>query len=86
MPASCKIPGHPVHEYAGMIFAYSAKARRPSSSCRARTAWRSRGAVVAATKETWTINWFQQIENSLDPVHVSFVHQTLRVGDVRRAR
>ncbi|MEI6271252.1 MAG: iron-sulfur containing oxygenase, partial [Chloroflexota bacterium] len=33
-----------------------------------------------ATREDWDMNWFQQIENSLDPTHVSFAHRTLRVG------
>jgi 5,5'-dehydrodivanillate O-demethylase len=35
---------------------------------------------VVATQETWRINWFQQIENSLDATHVSFVHRALRVA------
>ena len=81
VPASCRIPGHPVHEYAGMLFTYIGGGPAPEFDLPRKDCLETPGAVTAATKETWTINWFQQIENSLDPVHVSFVHQTLRVGE-----
>jgi 5,5'-dehydrodivanillate O-demethylase len=35
---------------------------------------------VFARSETWGCNWVQHIENSLDAVHVSFAHQTGKVG------
>jgi 5,5'-dehydrodivanillate O-demethylase len=38
------------------------------------------GAIVYPLKEPWDCNWFQQIENSLDAVHVSFAHQGFWVG------
>ena len=33
-----------------------------------------------AREETWPCNWFQQVENSLDATHVSFVHHWGTVG------
>jgi 5,5'-dehydrodivanillate O-demethylase len=69
-----------------------ARARRPNSTCRARTSTKPPGARIVATRETWNINWFQQIENSLDATHVSFVHRApagrplRRCGDVGHAR
>lgn len=78
VPASCKIPGHPVHEYAGLIFAYIGEGPAPEFDLPRKDCLEKPGIVMAATQETWRINWFQQIENSLDAVHVSFVHRTLR--------
>jgi 5,5'-dehydrodivanillate O-demethylase oxygenase subunit len=81
VPARCAIPGYAVHEYAGLIFAYVGEGPVPEFNLPRKDCLEKPGVVIAATKETWNINWFQQIENSLDPVHVSFVHQTLRVGE-----
>jgi 5,5'-dehydrodivanillate O-demethylase len=36
--------------------------------------------LIFSRAQVWPCNWFQQIENSLDAVHVSFVHQKGRVG------
>jgi 5,5'-dehydrodivanillate O-demethylase len=38
-----------------------------------------------ARAEVWPCNWFQHVENSLDPVHVSFAHQMGLVGEFGRA-
>jgi 5,5'-dehydrodivanillate O-demethylase len=40
---------------------------------------RSNGLLFTRS-ETWPCNWFQQIENSLDATHVSFVHHWGSVG------
>jgi 5,5'-dehydrodivanillate O-demethylase len=85
VPEKCKIPGHAVHEYAGLIFAYVGAEPAPAFDLPRKDCLEGRDVLIVATKETWAINWFQQIENSLDPVHVSFVHQTLRVGEFGRA-
>src|SRR5262249_13052420 len=36
--------------------------------------------LVIAREQTWPANWMQQVENSLDAVHVSFVHQAGKIG------
>jgi 5,5'-dehydrodivanillate O-demethylase len=36
--------------------------------------------LMFARHETWPCNWFQQVENSLDATHVSFVHHWGTVG------
>ncbi|WP_296558628.1 Rieske 2Fe-2S domain-containing protein [Pigmentiphaga sp.] len=80
VPPGCRIPGHPVHEYCGMVFAYLGEGEAPAFELPRKDVFEVPGVLIAVTKETWRINWFQQIENSLDAVHVSFVHQALRVG------
>jgi len=35
--------------------------------------------------EVWPCNWFQHVENSLDPVHVSFAHRKGKVGEFGKA-
>ena len=45
-----------------------------NSTCRARTCSRTTAATCIAKREVWDCNWFQQVENSLDAVHVSFAH------------
>lgn len=79
-PPACKIPGYPVHEYCGLVFAYLGAGAAPEFDLPRKDVFEVPGVQIVATKETWNLNWFQQIENSLDAVHVSFVHQALRVG------
>jgi 5,5'-dehydrodivanillate O-demethylase len=79
-PASCRIPGYPVHEYAGLVFAWLGEGAAPEFQLPRKDCLEADGVVIVATKEAWRINWFQQIENSLDATHVSFVHQALRVA------
>lgn len=80
VPPACKIPGYPVQEYCGLVFAYLGAGPAPEFELPRKDFFEVPGAHIVATKETWNMNWFQQIENSLDAVHVSFVHQALRVG------
>lgn len=63
-----------------MVFAYLGEGEAPAFELPRKDVFEVPGVLIAVTKETWRINWFQQIENSLDAVHVSFVHQALRVG------
>jgi phenylpropionate dioxygenase-like ring-hydroxylating dioxygenase large terminal subunit len=79
-PAACKIPGYPVHEYCGLVFAWLGEGPAPEFDLPRKDALEAEGVTIVATKERWRINWFQQIENSLDATHVSFVHRTLRVA------
>ena len=80
VPASCRIPGYPVREYCGLVFAYLGDGPAPEFDLPRKDAFEEGDPLIAATEEQWDMNWFQQIENSLDACHVSFVHRTLRVG------
>jgi 5,5'-dehydrodivanillate O-demethylase oxygenase subunit len=75
-----RIGSYPLHEYCGLVFAWLGDAPAPEFALPRKQAFERPGGTVAAGKERWDVNWFQQIENSLDATHVSFVHQALRVG------
>ena len=75
-----KIPGYPLHEYCGLIFAWMGEGAAPPFDLPRKDAFERPGGLVAQGREKWDVNWFQQIENSLDATHVSFVHQSMRVG------
>jgi 5,5'-dehydrodivanillate O-demethylase len=79
-PESARIASYPVHEYCGVIFAYMGNAPAPSFDLPRKAAFEIPGNVVIAREQVWDCNWFQQVENSLDSVHVSFVHQWGRLG------
>jgi len=79
-PAACRIPAYAVHEYAGLVFAWLGEGPAPAFDLPRKDCLEAEGVVVVATRESWRINWFQQIENSLDATHVSFVHRALRVA------
>ena len=76
----CSIRSYPVREYAGMAFAYMGEGEPPSFDLSRKTPFEKDGALVFARAETWPCNWLQQVENSLDAVHVSFAHQWGTVG------
>lgn len=78
--ASVKIAGYPVHEYAGLIFAYMGEGKAPEFDLPRKDAFERAGGLMFAREQTWNCNWFQMIENSLDAVHVSFVHVKGVVG------
>jgi 5,5'-dehydrodivanillate O-demethylase oxygenase subunit len=40
-----------------------------------------RNGPIIARKQIWDFNWLQMVENSLDAVHVSFVHAYGRAGN-----
>jgi 5,5'-dehydrodivanillate O-demethylase len=75
-----KIPGYPTREYCGMIFAYLGAGEPPEFDLPRKPAFEQEGAVLFPRVEVWNCNWFQQVEISLDPVHVSFVHRIGTVG------
>lgn len=80
-----KIAGYPVREYQGLVFAYLGEGEPPEFDLPRKLPTEREGAVVANGMERWDNNWFQQIENSLDAVHVSFVHMALTVGPFGKA-
>ncbi|MDB5794157.1 MAG: iron-sulfur containing oxygenase [Noviherbaspirillum sp.] len=75
-----KIAGYPVHEYCGLVFAYMGDGPAPEFDLPRKEVFERKEGVVFPRIQVWDCNWFQQVENSLDAVHVSFVHQLGNVG------
>ncbi len=75
-----KIAGYPVHEYSGLVFAYLGNGAPPEFDLPRKDAFEAPGTVLLVKEETWPCNWLQAVENSLDALHVSFVHRTGAVG------
>jgi 5,5'-dehydrodivanillate O-demethylase len=75
-----KIAGYPVQEYCGLVFAYMGERQAgeqsppPAFELPRKHMLEEPGRHVVTLEQAWDCNWFQQIENSLDAVHVSFVH------------
>lgn len=80
-----RIAGYPTREYAGLIFAYLGPGEPPEFELPRNEAFERPGDLGFARMEIWPCNWFQHVENSLDPVHVSFAHQMGRVGEFGKA-
>lgn len=78
-PSREKISGYPLREYCGLIFAYMGGGEPPAFELPRKDVFERPNGLLFTRSETWPCNWFQQIENSLDATHVSFVH---RWGDV----
>jgi 5,5'-dehydrodivanillate O-demethylase len=74
-PEAVKIEGYPVREYAGLIFAYMGERPAPSLDLARNPVLEDATLDTSPHEEVWDCNWFQQIENSLDSTHLSFVHQ-----------
>lgn len=75
-----RIAAYPVHEYAGLIFAYLGAGEAPPFELPRKSVFERPGAMQFARLEVWPCNWLQQVENSMDAVHVSFVHHWGKVG------
>ncbi len=75
-----RIPGYPLRELSGLIFAYLGEEPVPDFDLSRKDVFERKQGVVMARAEKWPCNWFQQVENSLDAAHVSFVHQKGLVG------
>jgi phenylpropionate dioxygenase-like ring-hydroxylating dioxygenase large terminal subunit len=80
-----KVGGYAVHEYCGMVFAYLGEGAAPEFELPRKHCFEGEGVVTVAGRERWETNWFQQIENSLDATHVSFVHQKFYAGPFGQA-
>jgi len=67
------IAAYPVYDYHGLLFAYLGPGDLPPFPRRIEI--EQAGIVWAqSTRQVWPSNWLQQVENSLDATHVSFVH------------
>jgi 5,5'-dehydrodivanillate O-demethylase len=87
MPAEreglCKtvsVDGYPVHEYCGLIFAYMGDGEAPVFDLPRKDVFEMPDRLYFTRDQVWPCNWLQQVENSLDATHVSFVHMKGRVG------
>jgi 5,5'-dehydrodivanillate O-demethylase oxygenase subunit len=69
-----RIASYPVHEYAGLVFAWLGEAPAPAFDLPRKPFLEDPARFRFARVQHWDCNWFQQVENSLDAVHVSFVH------------
>jgi 5,5'-dehydrodivanillate O-demethylase oxygenase subunit len=78
-PPKVRIGHYPTAEHAGVIFAHMG-AEAPSPLPAFAELTRDYG-VRWANRMIWPCNWFQQIENAVDPVHVSFVHRESSFGE-----
>jgi 5,5'-dehydrodivanillate O-demethylase oxygenase subunit len=68
-----KIAGYPLHEYGGLVFAYMGPGEAPPFELPRKPAFEGNGFHVVR-RQVWPCNWLQLVENSLDALHVSFVH------------
>jgi 5,5'-dehydrodivanillate O-demethylase len=73
-PNEIRIAGYPAHEYSGLIFAYLGAQPVPEFDLPRKDVFEDDSRHVYAKREVWDCNWFQQVENSLDAVHLSFAH------------
>ena len=78
-----RIPGYPVHEYSGVVFAYLGGEPVPTFDLPRKEILEAKGRSTLVHKSVWDCNWFQHVENSLDAVHVSFAHLWGSVGAIR---
>ena len=75
-----RIVAYPVHEYCGVIFTYMGEGRAPGFDLPRKPSYEQENVLLFQRKEIWPSNWLQNVENSLDSVHVSFAHQKGVVG------
>ncbi len=69
-----RIAAYPVHEWHGLIFAWLGEGPAPEFELPRKPCLEDPGSFTFAREQVWDCNWFQQVENSLDALHVSFVH------------
>lgn len=74
-----KIASYPVRDYAGCVFAFMGEGAAPPFPYRAEL---DREGVSWVIDLTWPTNWLQQVENSLDAVHINFVHRDTSFGQL----
>jgi len=74
------VVSYPTNEYAGLVFAYMGEGEAPEFDLPRKGVFERPGALQFARVEVWPCNWLQQVENSMDAVHVSFVHHWGTVG------
>jgi len=74
--AKVKIKNYPALDYGGLTFVYMGEGSPPEFQLlRKPQLERGEDGVRWVNEQVWPCNWFQQIENSMDAAHVSFVHR-----------
>ncbi|HLY64053.1 MAG TPA: Rieske 2Fe-2S domain-containing protein [Chloroflexota bacterium] len=71
--AKIRIGAYPIQEYLGLVFAYLGEGDPPPLPRYPHI--EERDGVVDAGRGTLPYNYFNQVENSVDEVHVAFVHR-----------
>ncbi|HLG72909.1 MAG TPA: Rieske 2Fe-2S domain-containing protein [Chloroflexota bacterium] len=72
-PAKVRIRSYPTQEYLGLVFAYLGEGEAPELP---RYADFEGEGVLEAFSYVRACNFFNNVENQADPVHVAFVHRT----------
>jgi 5,5'-dehydrodivanillate O-demethylase oxygenase subunit len=80
-----RIAAYAVREYCGLVFAYLGAGEAPEFDLPRNEVFEGAGVMLFQRKQIWPCNWLQHVENSLDPVHVSFAHMMGRVGEFGHA-
>lgn len=80
-PCNVRIAGYPTREYGGLIFAYLGPGEPPEFDLPRKDPFEAPDRILYARTERWNCNWLQMVENSMDALHVSFVHQKGRSGN-----
>lgn len=65
---------YPVHEYAGLVFAYMGPPDRQPAFPTLDTYDLPGYRLVTRAPVVWPCNWLQVKENSMDPAHLAFLH------------
>jgi len=71
--AKVRIRSYPTREYLGLVFAFLGEGEAPSLP---RYPEFEQAGVLNATTYWRACNYFNNVENALDPVHTAFVHRT----------
>jgi 5,5'-dehydrodivanillate O-demethylase len=79
-PPKIQIVSYPARDYAGLVYISMNEGGPPDFALPRHEELERRDGVRWIQKQVWPCNWFQSIENSLDAVHVSFVHLWGKVG------
>ena len=74
--SNMRVPGYPVREYLGLIFAYLGEGEPPPFNQFAK--FEDPQGIVDAIRFERICNYYNNIENSLDNTHVRFVHSRHR--------
>ena len=62
------------------MFAYLGEGDAPAFDLPRKDCFEESGRLLFARQQFWPCHWLQQVENSLDALHVSFVHQKGKIG------
>ena len=79
-PPKVRIPSYPAREYAGLIYAYLGEGSPPEFELPRHEELERTDSINWIQRDVWPCSWFQSVENSMDAVHVSFVHLWGKVG------